>query len=412
MSQPDRLDVVARDLAARVNPITDRMMARIVAEIPHYAELDPVSLASVRDITVAYWEGCLRAAQERRGPSPDELAVFERSARLRARAGWPLSAILHAYRLAVSTWWDVVGDDVRRQPGDVGTAVELVAALLHYLDDVQSAVTEAYLDEAEQLAANRNRRQQLLVQALVDSNGRSPDVDVLAERAEVELADRYDVVVLTAADDMAASSRVAQALRSLPRTPPVLAAVRTSDVLALWPHGADVWHQVGEALDGLSRASITAAVAESGSDGYRAALAEAEQVLTIAVHHGRSGVIRLEDVLLDALIRQSGGRTAQLVARILDPVFEEQDAKATDLVATLRTYLTCDASTREAGRQLHVHPHTVTYRLERIRALTGLDPRHLHDALLLLAAVELRGHTSEVDRGVPRTLAPGTGRSP
>jgi hypothetical protein len=52
---------------------------------------------------------------------------------------------------------------------------------------------------------------------------------------------------------------------------------------------------------------------------------------------------------------------------------------ATDLVPTLETYLASECNVREAAHALEVHPHTVNYRLERIRELSGLDPTRTED---------------------------------
>ena len=45
-----------------------------------------------------------------------------------------------------------------------------------------------------------------------------------------------------------------------------------------------------------------------------------------------------------------------------------------DLVGTLRCWVTADYSVAQAARRLYVHPNTVKYRLRRIRELIGGDP--------------------------------------
>ena len=52
---------------------------------------------------------------------------------------------------------------------------------------------------------------------------------------------------------------------------------------------------------------------------------------------------------------------------------------ATDLVSTLETYLAGECNVREAAHALHVQPHTINYRLERMRELSGLDPTDAQD---------------------------------
>src|SRR5262249_13685661 len=45
----------------------------------------------------------------------------------------------------------------------------------------------------------------------------------------------------------------------------------------------------------------------------------------------------------------------------------------TDLVATLETFLDANGNVAGTAQRLYTHRHTVRYRLERVRELTGLD---------------------------------------
>jgi hypothetical protein len=51
----------------------------------------------------------------------------------------------------------------------------------------------------------------------------------------------------------------------------------------------------------------------------------------------------------------------------------------TDLVRTLRTYLANNCKMSSTAGALFAHRHTIAYRLERIRGLTGLDPSDSED---------------------------------
>ena len=52
-------------------------------------------------------------------------------------------------------------------------------------------------------------------------------------------------------------------------------------------------------------------------------------------------------------------------------VYDEQ--YETDLLGTLQTFLECDANVNATAARLTTHRHTVRYRFERVRELTGLD---------------------------------------
>lgn len=58
------------------------------------------------------------------------------------------------------------------------------------------------------------------------------------------------------------------------------------------------------------------------------------------------------------------------------PLLERHDLKHhTQLLATLRCYLDHFGDTNAAAAQLHLHPNTFRYRLQRIRDVSGFDPR-------------------------------------
>jgi len=61
------------------------------------------------------------------------------------------------------------------------------------------------------------------------------------------------------------------------------------------------------------------------------------------------------------------------------PVVRYDDQYRTDLVGTLEAYLTANCHMSATATAIHAHRHTVAYRLERVRDLTGLDPMQSED---------------------------------
>ena len=53
------------------------------------------------------------------------------------------------------------------------------------------------------------------------------------------------------------------------------------------------------------------------------------------------------------------------------------------LMSTLRVFLDSDLDINVASEKLSIHRNTLTYRLDKIRRVTGLDPRHFADAASL-----------------------------
>ncbi|MDP2709587.1 MAG: helix-turn-helix domain-containing protein [Solirubrobacteraceae bacterium] len=61
------------------------------------------------------------------------------------------------------------------------------------------------------------------------------------------------------------------------------------------------------------------------------------------------------------------------------PVVRYDDQYRTDLIGTLEAYLTANCHMSATAAAIHAHRHTVAYRLERVRDLTGLDPMQSED---------------------------------
>jgi PucR family transcriptional regulator, purine catabolism regulatory protein len=56
------------------------------------------------------------------------------------------------------------------------------------------------------------------------------------------------------------------------------------------------------------------------------------------------------------------------------PLVRYDESYGSDLVATLETFLEHNGATGAAAAALYVHRHTIAYRLERVKELSGLDP--------------------------------------
>jgi DNA-binding PucR family transcriptional regulator len=55
------------------------------------------------------------------------------------------------------------------------------------------------------------------------------------------------------------------------------------------------------------------------------------------------------------------------------PLVAYDEQYETDLLGTLATFLECDANVNATAARLFTHRHTIRYRFERVRELTGLD---------------------------------------
>jgi DNA-binding PucR family transcriptional regulator len=61
------------------------------------------------------------------------------------------------------------------------------------------------------------------------------------------------------------------------------------------------------------------------------------------------------------------------------PLSRYDEQYGTELVATLEAWFAHDCSTSATAAGIYVHRHTVAYRLDRVKELSGLDPLKSED---------------------------------
>jgi hypothetical protein len=119
----------------------------------------------------------------------------------------------------------------------------------------------------------------------------------------------------------------------------------------------------------------------TGPERLRDALRQARIVLELA----RSGQIDVEEAttgtwrLLLAMAVSHPDELATCVATSIGPAVDHDARLRTELVATFRAYLDHDANMNATASAIFAHRHTVAARLERMGALTRLDPMRHED---------------------------------
>jgi carbohydrate diacid regulator len=142
-------------------------------------------------------------------------------------------------------------------------------------------------------------------------------------------------------------------------------------------------------LDELSHASgvtTSAGIGHAYPDWLALApsFADARFALETGTHlHGAGRVFRVDALGLASFISCDDRRMKEeLAQRLIHPISAEPD-----LLATLDAFLHAHLSPSLAAQILHIHRHTLTYRLAKIAQLSGRDPRRFEDAAELYAAL-------------------------
>jgi DNA-binding PucR family transcriptional regulator len=133
--------------------------------------------------------------------------------------------------------------------------------------------------------------------------------------------------------------------------------------------------ELGGGLTGFHTAVASSRVIGDPVDLHRAA---AEAVLTANVAEARSAeTLTFEETgsyrLLLTAISEDPSELERFFDETVAPLIGYDDQYETELVRTLETFLDEDANVARTAERLFTHRHTIRYRLERVKELTGLD---------------------------------------
>jgi len=101
---------------------------------------------------------------------------------------------------------------------------------------------------------------------------------------------------------------------------------------------------------------------------------------------GAGGVFCVEKLGLASFVcGDDRAMKAELARHVLQPIDDRPE-----LLETLATFLEMNLASTQTAQALHIHRHTLDYRLSKIAQLIGLDPRQFQAATQLQAALLLR----------------------
>jgi hypothetical protein len=344
--------------------IVEQILASIQAENPIYADVleDPEGIGLRLGIEQAV-KTFLDAIEQGRQPSRDTAEVWRRLGEVEFQAGRSLDALRAAWRTGTRAAWRGAAEVGAAAGVPTPTVIALAEAIFVYADELGTDVVEGYLRIASDEAGERERRRRRLAALLLDPDDHEPEaIAHTAELARWPLP--QTVAVLALGDD----------------DPAAVARRMDVDVLA----GADAdgaWLVVPDP-DGPGRpaalkralAAATAALGPTVSprEAHRS-LRWARAALDLARRGaiGSRGLTRANDHLATMLLGSDRELADALVSQRLAPLQALPDPERDRLLETLAAWLAHQRHTPGIAEELHVHPQTVRYRVNRLRELLG-----------------------------------------
>ncbi|WAH37789.1 CdaR family transcriptional regulator [Alicyclobacillus dauci] len=131
----------------------------------------------------------------------------------------------------------------------------------------------------------------------------------------------------------------------------------------------------------LSRDAICAiASANAGVEGYRRAYIQASHTMELLRVQTSKRIAHAETMRFERFVLTLD---ENLKAELNDTIGQLWTGVDEVEQSTLMCYFTHACNAAQTAQSLHIHRNTLTYRLDRIKAIVGLDPRNFHDATLL-----------------------------
>ena len=285
-------------------------------------------------------------------------------------------------------------------PGASGTRepMRIGAAVLAAVDDVVAAVCEGYEDARRTASRAEESLRREFVDDLLTGGSRGAQLVERAPAFGLRLEAAHTVLVVSGnrrfLDHRVMVRDVEAALRARlapPGASPSLLVATRSGLLVAVVAGppADVSRTAAEQLRRESTLTWRLATSRprTGATGVRIGFDEASSAVELADRLALADrVVAAEDLLVHELLARDPERAVELVRSVLLPL-QQARGGAEPLLATLRAYFACGSVAVAAAGRLHLSVRAVTYRLDRVRALTGRDPGEPEDRLLLEVAL-------------------------
>ncbi len=106
---------------------------------------------------------------------------------------------------------------------------------------------------------------------------------------------------------------------------------------------------------------------------FERAVREAHLALNVGVAEDRSPIAFEDTGAYRLLLGTSSEELHSFYSETVEPLVAYDEQYETDLVATVETYLDSDANVPATAKKMFTHRHTIRYRLERVRDLSGHD---------------------------------------
>ena len=361
-------------LAARLGRVTPEITARIRAEIPgysaltygeHFADVD----RQIRDAVGGLVSGS--------GPTSSAIEHARGMGHRRAAAGMALPDVIEAYHIAYREIWAELLRDARESKPPLDSVLASVVSLLWlWFHRLSAAVAEGHTAETRVRRSDRLERERELMDQLT---GRTAVDDAIATELGYQVDGEFVVACVVGLGRRDAADRLAEALHTAGSRVTCTYHERHIVVVAQGLTAAQIRAAV-EAIRPTARIGI--GIPRPGLAGAAVSLRDAQEAVERTSEDRR--IVEFEHDWLMSCLKAIKPR----FETILQPTMAVA-RRHPDLAETVLAYSGCRYSVSACARQLHIHPNSARYRLDRWKALTGHDLETADGLTASVIALEL-----------------------
>lgn len=346
------------------------------------------------------------AATRGQFPSRPQIKAVRKQGHLAAQQGVSVGQGVDLYLSAARRVWTELPLVVRQRDN---TAVRAAAeAVLHVVDDAVASFADGHAEAGREMIRREETLRRDLIEDLLRGDAHLSELVGRAEPFGLDLTRAHQVALAQPAHRIpsiaAASSALERVVLDRFGDRDVLVATKEGLVVVLAladatgaPTSAqglgttgDLGRIVHGELSRLRRGSpwrVAVGRAHPGAYGIARSYEEAREGLTMATRMRLDRpIVDTRDLLTYRVLARDQPALVDLVYSVLNPLRTARGGAA-PLVDTLATYFECGCVATAAANSLHLSVRAVTYRLDRIKALTGFDPSDPAHRFTLHAAV-------------------------
>jgi sugar diacid utilization regulator len=331
-------------------------------------------------------------------------------AQWRARRQVPLIASLAAYRLAHRTYWELTHKALP-QHAKKQQAIRALTMLsdfwIEFFDHVGAVLADTHALEESLIVAQSTRTHEALVDGLLrgqepqDAGARrlcalcgirasAPTAVFIARPLPPRDGQQFDIE----AQLRSLGRLVEQALP--PATFGKLLSIRNNEITAIVCGTASTSRSLVQALrrGGFARRAeggrvVRIGVSQDAAEWIHIPTALEEARLALEFTTATQPLMHFSDIdLSEFLVRRADSAAIRLIPEWALQ-FKAENGASRELYRTVVAFADCNFNVKQTAQRLRIHTNTVYFRLNRIKKLTGIDPRTYAGTSRLLTALQL-----------------------